>query len=403
MSEERNKQISPPHENPTGKMYFCGLILYILLYLQYETQWEYGGAISWGLKMFAISVLALQTILTFPLYKKPIEKLVFILALMLTCIVGVNAGHIKGTNSLYDLLIVFLLVFGAKGVEFRKIVKIYWIVGGIYCFVTVCASLMGIIDNLADVANRDEDTIGAVDTYDSMSLGYGWSTNMANHVLFILLAYFYWVRRALKLKEILLYGLITSIVLYYTGSRLSTFCIIIMLLITFMYKTKYGKRFLTCRIVSFTLILCIPIFAYVSYYVTDAYDEADLTWMIVDTILSGRLSLGQEAFDRVGIPLWGQFYEMFSSARDDGVFYNYLDSSYIQSLVINGLIYTLFLIFAYIVICKRAYQRKDFFLLYSIFVAGGSAMIAQHFIEMYMNPFLIALFATHTVDNKIKK
>ena len=117
---------------------------------------------------------------------------------------------------------------------------------------------------------------------------------------------------------------------------------------------------------------------------------------MIDVLLSGRLSLGKEAFETAGIPLWGQFYEMFGSVRDYGAAYNYLDNSYVQLLVINGLIYTGLLVIAYMYIMKEAYRRRDFLLMYSIFFAGVSGLIAQHFIEMYMNPFLIALFAKHT-------
>ena len=383
--------------NPTEKLYFSGLILYILLHLQYETQWDYGSGISWAMKMIIFFLLFMQSILSFPHYKQPIEKTVYILSLVITCVVGVNAGSRTGENYLYDLSIVFMLVFGAINIDFRKIVKIYLIVGGIYCTVTVFASFMGIIPNLKDVDTRDpEEAIGIVEYGNRMSLGYGWSTNMANHVFFILLAYFYWVHRWLKKKEMLLFLIITIGVFNYTNSRLSTLCVLMMLVVTMLYKNKIGKKLLINKYAGIFLIFCIPLFAYISYYVTDAFNERDLKWMMIDVLLSGRLSLGKEAFETAGIPLWGQFYEMFGSVRDYGAAYNYLDNSYVQLLVINGLIYTGLLVIAYMYIMKEAYRRRDFLLMYSIFFAGVSGLIAQHFIEMYMNPFLIALFAKHT-------
>ena len=92
---------------------------------------------------------------------------------------------------------------------------------------------------------------------------------------------------------------------------------------------------------------------------------------------------------------------MFSSARADGDSYNYLDNSFVQLLVIEGLIYTVLLVIAYMFICRHAYRRKDFYLMYSVFFAGVSGLIAQNFIEIYMNPFLIALFAKHTVTQGV--
>jgi hypothetical protein len=168
-----------------------------------------------------------------------------------------------------------------------------------------------------------------------------------------------------------------------------------MLVLTLLLKRKWGERFLTSKLVCFFIVVSVPFFLWLSYYVTENYDDADFNWMVADVILSGRLRLGNDAFEIAGIPMFGQFYEMFGSARDDGAAYNYLDNSYVQSLVIYGLVYTVVLVVAYAYVCRSAYYRKDYFLLYSVFFAGMSGLIAQHFIEMYMNPFLIALFASH--------
>lgn len=381
--------------NPTEKIYFAGLVLYILLYLQYETQWAYGETFSWIIKSLALALLIVQTALTFPKYTSPKLKLLFILSLILTCVVGTNAGILKGINRLYESLITFLLVFGAKDIDFRKILKVFLLVGGTYSLITVISSLTGVIPNLEDESTRPEDAVAVVDVFSRQSLGYGWSTNMANHVFFILLTYFCWVNRCLKKKEMLLYFAIAIGVLSYTGSRLSAISIILMLVLTLLLKRKWGERFLTSKLVCFFIVVSVPFFLWLSYYATENYDDADFNWMVADVILSGRLRLGNDAFEIAGIPMFGQFYEMFSSARDDGDAYNYLDNSYVQSLVVYGLIYTVVLVVAYAYVCRSAYYRKDYFLLYSVFFAGMSGLIAQHFIEMYMNPFLIALFASH--------
>ena len=386
-------QVSETKSSSEG-IYFCGLSLYILLYMQYETRWDYGEMISWMMEMLAMLCLIVHAALTFPHFEKAKEKLIFVVTLLISGVVGLNAGHIKGGNYLYIVSIAFLLVFGARNIDFRKILKVYLYIGGVYCAVTVCASLMGIIENLSDTQDRDE-AIGVIDDADRFCLGYGWSTNMANHVFFVLLIYFYYVGRTLKLKELLAFFLITMFVYSYTISRLSTACVFLMILFSLFYRTNFGKRFLEGKVVSIFLIVSIPFFALLSFYATAAYDESDLLWFGADILLSGRLRIGQEALDTAGISIWGQFYEMFSSARSDGNSYNYIDCSYIQLCVIYGLVYTALLICAYTVICRNAYRRRDFILMYSVFFAGISGMIAQHFIEMYMNPFLIALFANH--------
>ncbi len=383
-------------QSPTEKIYFFGLILYILQYLQYETQWDYGPSVDLLLQVIVLFSLSAHMLSTLIQCEKDSFRIVFLFSLIVTIVVGTNARFIPESSLLYSLLVTLLLVFGAMYIDFQKIVKTYLVVGGAYCIVTVMASLLGVINNISDVYIRDDDVIGAVDNFYRMCFGYGWSTNMANHVFFIILAFFYWISRPFNKIEILMCAIISSFVLYYTGSRLSTFCVFLMLSFTLCYKTIFGKRMLTNSWLLYLLIFCIPFFAIISFLVTNAYDETDMTWMITDVVLSGRLHIGQDAFEMAGIPLWGQFYEMFGSARDDGDAYNYLDNSYVQSLVIYGLIYTFLLVVGYVVTCWKAFNRKDYFLIYSIFLAGFSGLIAQHFIEIYMNPFLIALFANHS-------
>ena len=117
--------------------------------------------------------------------------------------------------------------------------------------------------------------------------------------------------------------------------------------------------------------------------------------MVADALLSGRLRIGQEALDSAGVSFLGQVFVMFSSARSDGANYNYVDCSYLQLLIIYGFVYTVLIISAYIVIVRQALRRGDILLVIAVITAAISGLIAQHFIEIYMNPFLIALFASH--------
>ena len=52
--------------SPTEKLYFFGLILYILQYLQYETQWDYSPSVNLLLRMtvlFSLSAHMLSTLI----------------------------------------------------------------------------------------------------------------------------------------------------------------------------------------------------------------------------------------------------------------------------------------------------------------------------------------------------
>ena len=117
-------------------------------------------------------------------------------------------------------------------------------------------------------------------------------------------------------------------------------------------------------------------------------------WVIINTLFSGRLRIGHEAMADYGTKLFGQYYVQYGG-QNAGDYYNFIDSSYIQLVVIYGIVYTALFIIAFIVVAYKAYKRKDMVLLLAIFVAGISGAIAQHFLQIYMNPLLLALTTKH--------
>ena len=373
-------------QSPTENLYFIGLVLYMLRYLDYETRWEIPGMLSFAMLLLSFALLTIQLLQAFQRYSSR-EVPVVVFAFLVTLVAGFNSDMLE------PLLGTFLLVCGAKGIEFRKIAKVFLVVGGTFCAVTVIASLMGVIENLTDKIDGERESL--VTNFQRQCLGYGWSTNMANHVFFIILTYFFWVNRLLKFKEIIIFLALTLWVLGRTDSRLSTACIVLLLVFSVLYRLRLFQRIVLSRPMALLFVVTIPFFAVISYYVTAAYDSKSLEWMVADALLSGRLRIGQEALDSAGVSFLGQVFVMFSSARSDGANYNYVDCSYLQLLIIYGFVYTVLIISAYMVIVRQALRRGDILLVIAVITAAISGLIAQHFIEIYMNPFLIALFASH--------
>lgn len=379
---------------PFDSFYFGGLVLYILYSLNGETKWNFPEFVVYWMKVISLLLLSANWVISLTKYKDSHQIILLFGALAVTVLVGSNAGFQKDENLLYEVLIAYLLVFGAINIDYQKIIKIYFKTGAIFCAITVSSSLLGIIENTLAVSDREE-ALGLSDSIDRYCLGYGWSTNMANHCLFILLAYVLYIRRCLNIKEIAIFFCIMNFVLLKTGSRMSFVCILLIILLSVLLNSGWGRRIITSRFACFLVIISIPFFAFVSYLATASYDETDLFWVGTDLLLTGRLHIGNEALVSTDITLWGQEYLMFGSAINDGFAYNYIDCSYLQLIVIYGLVFFCLMILAYVYISRQAYLRKDYIFMYVVLVAGISGMIAQHFIELYMNPLLIALFANH--------
>ena len=86
-------------------------------------------------------------------------------------------------------------------------------------------------------------------------------------------------------------------------------------------------------------------------------------WTKLNDALSGRLQLGQNAFQKYGVPLFGQKitwvgYGMGAVAGE----YNYVDCSYMQTMIQYGLIALIIIIAMYTFMMYMAVRLKDYYL-----------------------------------------
>lgn len=372
--------------NGQNVCYFLGMTLGMLSFLKNETLWNFSDTIVNLLRFSGFFFLTVQLIISVPKYNGK-EIILLTLFFILSLIVG------RECHQLLLLLFTFELIAGSKGIYFQDIIRVYAFVGISFCLITMIACLAGVVDNQIKTSTERGLFTSGNDRY---SFGYGWTTNFANHVFYILLSYWLILSNKFNLKYVLLYIIVGFFIFIYTDCRLSAICIVSILILTYIIKLKNWE----CNnmgLVYKVLPYSIPFFALLSYYVTESFNSSNAVWFTLNIILSARLSLGQDALKWAGIPIFGQEYEMLSGDIDKQ-FYNYIDNSYIQSLVIYGWLYTMVISFLYVIVCFRAKKIKNIHIICAVLIAGGSGMIAQHFIQIYMNPLLLALMSN--LDNK---
>lgn len=361
--------------------YISGLIMSLFLLLKYETYWILPDVIIDALKYGSCLLLGIHLTITLPKYGK---KLPLVLALIaITLFVGLNIDRI------HMMFVTAALVFGAKGLDFNNIVKWYFWIGLFFCIVTFIGSQIGLIKDYDAYIDVLSSRLSFALSGKRSSFGYVWSTNFSTHCFFILLAYWYIRKAELSLKEMLLFVFLAITILFYTDAKLGAGCILLLPIMTLFYRLTRNTKPKIYAI----LVFSIPIFAVLAIVSTILYQYSNFIWFFIDSvILSGRLHLGNEAMSVYGIPFWGQKIRMYGG-ETEGVYYNYIDSSFIQLIVIYGIVYTILIITAYTIIAYKAYKRRDYRLILAVLMTGISGLIAQHFLQIYMNPFLIALAA----------
>lgn len=359
-------------------LYYWGMICAILFNLRYETLLEIPSILSYGLLYTSYIALSLHLFIILPKFNLG-ELIILFLVLLLTIVVGINSNHFS------LLYITYFLVFGTKGMCFDKIVRVHFLAGLVFCVFIVIGSLSGYVEN---VVENDVRLGSGLDFDNRIYFGYAWPTNFATHVFFILLIYWYLKKGVLNYIEVIIYISISLLILYFTSSRLGSGLVLLIVITSLCYKKESNIKKYIC------LIGLIPIFAIISIIATICYNTQSLVWIIANLFLTNRLSIGQNALESKGFSLFGQEYIMYSGV-DSGINYNYIDNSYLQAAIIWGIPYLIILLTAYVIINYRAYKNKNALLLICITYAGLSGIIAQHFLQIFMNPFLLALFANH--------
>lgn len=368
--------------NNSEYIYIIGLTICLLSGLLSEVLLKEPEFVRYSLKVVGMLVLGMRLIIIFHTYSS-LLKLIILLSFSISLIVGVFS------DQLFLLVLTFEAIFGAKDIDYRKILKIYFVVGGIFSVMIILLSSVGLIENRILYSFHLGLDEGGIYRH---CFGYKWPTNFATHVFFVLLAYWMYIDGKISMSIGAIYTVIAVWIMKYADARLGSGCIILILL--FSFCDVFFKKHVVIQSAFYKIcIWWIPLMFILTIYTVSQYDSFNMVWVAINLILAGRLELGNFIWTTEAIPLFGQKYEMYGG-DEAGNLYNYIDSSFLQYIIIYGIIYSACIAFAYWYIGKRAYRKQYYIILYALMLSGINGFIAQHFTQIYMNPALIAAIAS---------
>lgn len=303
---------------------------------------------------------------------------------------GLLVSKVSGYNNVLYWSLMFLM---AKGVDFEKILKTYFVVVGSVVSVAVLGALVGVIQNLAYIDRENE--------LFRYAFGGVYPTNFAGHICFLMLAYLYLNRNSLNLFNISVCLMIDFIIFSYSCTRLDCLCMLFAICgFGYLNMNKRPKPYL--RLVESLIarygIYVMPISAIFFFGLTWFYDPNIPFMNMLDDILSTRLSLGNKGLMENNITLFGQYVYFKTSAMFAGnhEFYFFVDSSYLNYYLRYGLIFTCSLIGIHMLGCRK--YKDDVCFIFAICIVALNAMIAQHLMEYNYNVWPMALIAKRHVD-----
>ena len=242
----------------------------------------------------------------------------------------------KNRDGLLDIN-VLLLVFSARDIDFRKLLGTFSLATFLVLCLTIYASQKGMIGNMfmnADGGYR-------------FSLGFNYVSFASQRLFFALCTYLMFRGKRISYLE-LLGLLLATIYMYQQTSTSSPFYLSILILTYALLSIKIFKKefiignFWTKTLVQYCFILALVIILYFCFY------SSGNLFHLVDQFTHSRLRLSVNGFQNFGVSWLGQpisftTLDMFGNFTSN---YNFIDSSFVQLLVIDGLIVSAFMLFA---------------------------------------------------------
>lgn len=337
------------------------------------------------IRIFSYIILTSFILINSKAYSFSLKKIILYVAFVTLSLISFYYSH-----AYYILDSLFLGTAAAK-IDFRDVIKVYLIIQISITLVTIFGDLSGALTQ-QDFGFRTN-LFG--DTIRRRSLGFLYTTLGVQIFFYCNLAYWYLRRQLIGALDIC-FILIVNIFFYNeTGTRNAFLLIMIEIVILIVLRFKGPKLlgiFLNHK--SFKYIFFI-IFA-LSYYLGANYDGSRTFYVMLNSIVSGRLRLTRMAFDMFPAKLFGNDlyaqYQNYLTAFNISAPKSFLDSSYMQLFFNTGIVYTISFLLLLTWLFGKAIESKDFYLvIILLFIAIQSSMDPQLF-EFSYNIFILLIF-----------
>ncbi len=291
-----------------------------------------------------------------------------------------------------DPFFMYIFIIGAYKIDYKQLLNKYILVVLSLLLLVYIATVMGLVAN--NVMWREG--AGVI----RAGLGLATPSDLAAHVFYLMLA-FALVRNFDFSRQELLFMMIIAVLIYaITNSRLDALLMLLLLLVSYFRRSIFKLfKFLGLKGTS----LIVVIYALGDLLLTYFFDQYSPIYAQIDSWLSRRLFFGKMAFEKYPLHLFGQYIYQNGNGDPRGfVVYYFIDSAYVQALMMFGIIFLLSMLALLIYLLYRAYSHKYYGLVIAVLLISFSMAINHHFWHISYNMSLLALLAVLPQNNVIE-
>lgn len=362
-------------------LYVIYLISVILGYTVFEEN-DTCALIFKGLRYFCY-LLAIIKIIRDGFYKNQIFEVIIVAALVILTV-------LFSQNKIFAFY--FLIILAAKDINMRRILKVSCYVQGIVLAVIVGLSQFGIL----------QDYIFDPNTRGRHGLGFTWTTTAPIMYFFFMMVYVYLRREQVHALELVILEIINYWLYLKTDARMCFFLSSLMLLYVFAMRYYWVNRYNAIK-KNKVLVLAPAFMCCVGIALHLFYNSGSETWNRINDLLSGRLALGYAGMQTYGLSLFGTPIEWigFDHNASAGT-YNYVDCSYMQILLENGIVSLAVIVLIYTYIMYMAIKTKDFYLQTVILFIVVFSITEPRLMNLGFNAFPFFAISYWTINSREK-
>lgn len=284
----------------------------------------------------------------------------------------------------YTMFPLFILIYGSRRIDFKKIAKFTMYVSSCLLLFIVFSAKLGFIQDYVSTSNN------RVREY----LGFRYSL-YPSMLWFNINALILYLDRKNNVYKYITLILINFIIFRCTDSRLSFY--LSLLLITLVYIIKntridLSKMNILLKIVSFSFI----IFSFISLFVIFTYNKENKFISDIDVKLEHRISLGKNSLDEYPINLFGHDVKYIGAGlnpdgtRETGK-YNFVDCMYLNILEKHGAVFFIFYLGLITYTMIRIKSEKKYILLIILSMYALHGIVDNLGMNLYYNTFLLLI------------
>lgn len=306
------------------------------------------------------------------------------------------------TSKDFTVLMMGIFIIGAKNVNFNIIIRDYLVIGMITLIVILLSAKLGIITDL--IYHRVGTNVVR------QSFGIVYPTDFAAHVVFLILAYVYLNFAKISLPEYVAMALVAWLLFKLCNARFSTIALLVAIPIIIIGQRARQDKIISKFLASFYWTVPV-LLAYITQALTYFFNPNKHNFIRINNALSGRLQYGHIGYEKYGFSLfgqhiiehgWGGAAGLRMSKLQNGNYF-FIDSSFIKSPILYGVVITLLLVLILTITSWRSVVNRDFALASVIVIVSLSAVVEQHLFDLSYDPFLLAIFANVYGTSQVKK